>query len=393
MQGYVMSRKKICVIGATGSIGSATLAIVRQFPEKFEVVGLGAHSRVEDLQRLVEEFSVPWAACTGISCCSEWKKTSRLLVGESAAQQLIEASDPDLVISAIVGIAGLAPTFYALNAGIDVLLANKESLVCAGELIKRMRDNASLRVGRLIPADSEHSSLDQLLHRQGRDQVRSLVLTASGGPFLHKPLSELKSVTPRIAVAHPTWQMGPKISVDSATMVNKALEVIEAYWLFEVDLDQIDVIIHPQSIVHALVEFHDGAIFAHLSTPDMRGPLSYGLGIEGQRLPNVMRPLRLADVGALTFLQLDNERFPAIALARQCVERGGTAPAIFNCANEEAVELFLQNELRFVDIVPFIEETLQCIEATSYGSVEDLVEVQMKVASLKSEIVRRCNHG
>jgi 1-deoxy-D-xylulose-5-phosphate reductoisomerase len=383
-----MKPKRICVLGATGSIGKATMDIVRGFPDKFKIVGLSAHTRFNELSSLAQEFCVNTIALTGMSV-NESSLTSQTFSGVNAATQLIDACEPDIVVSAIVGIAALKPTYHALSLGIDVLLANKESLVCAGEVIMQTQKAVGDGFGRIIPADSEHSSLAQLLYGQPSGQVASLTLTASGGPFWRKDLEELSLITPEQATAHPTWSMGPKISVDSATMVNKALEVIEAFWLFDVGTEQIRVVIHPESIIHGLVEFVDGCQFAHLSHPDMKVPLSYGLGVTGGRLPGMVRPLRLEELGSLTFAPLDKERFPAVSIALRCLDSRGTGPAIFNCANEIAVSEFLGGRLKFTDILPFIERVLQEVESAPYTCIEDILDLQQRITERAKEIIRR----
>ena len=383
-----MKRKRICILGATGSIGKATIEIVRAHPHLFELVGLSAHTRFEKLSLLIEEFSVRHGALTGAPLGGNSSLCEHLFAGADAATNLIDACEPDIVVSAIVGIAALKPTYYALSRGVDVLLANKESLVCAGELVMHTQREGT-GCGRLIPADSEHSSLAQLLYGQPPGQIASLTLTASGGPFWRKTLDELSTITPEQATAHPTWSMGPKISVDSATMVNKALEVIEAFWLFPVTTEQIHVVIHPESIIHGLVEFIDGCQFAHLSHPDMKVPLSYGLGSGGGRLHEMVRPLRLEEIGGLTFAPLDEERFPAVRVALRCLEEGGTRPALFNCANEYAVGEFLRGSLRFIDILSFIERVLEEVAGAPYTSLEEILELQQKVQERGEAIMRR----
>lgn len=373
--------KKVVVLGATGSIGSSSLAIIKQFPDEFSLLGVSAHSKVDKVASIATEHSPEIVVLGDESLVPVFRERCPLfrgevLTGEEGLCQLAASAGADLVIAGIVGVAGLRPVEAALRAGRRVLLANKESLVCAGAQLTRL---VSSHGGQIIPIDSEHSAIFQLLEGRGRDDLDELILTASGGPFWRMSTSELGDVTPEQAVKHPRWNMGAKISVDSATLVNKALELIEAAWLFELPEDRIGIVIHPESIIHSLVHFRDGVQFAHLSVPDMRGPIAYGMAYPDRRLEGVMERLRLEKVGTLNFAALDDARFPAPSLARQCLRSGGNAAAVFNLINESAVELFLRGALRFTAIVPLIERGIERFFAAAAPDVTDILELSERV--------------
>lgn len=373
-----MEKQRIVVLGSTGSIGRSTLNIVRRYPERFEVVGLVAGSKEEELAAQIAEFSPRVAGLVVPPSMSLRNSATTVFTGSKCACQVLEACDFDTVVGAIVGIAGLESSHLTVKLGKRLLLANKESLVCAGQLLMEMAKKTGASV---VPVDSEHSALAQLLEHARVSEVSRLTLTASGGPFLATPAEDLKSITPAQAVKHPKWSMGQKISVDSSTMVNKALELIEAYWLFGLDQSAIDVVVHPQSIVHALVTFKDEVQFAHLSVPDMQGPISFALMRPQDRLVGAIKRLSLAQLGALTFQELDEERFPAISLARECLRVGGTACTVFNAANEVAVANFLDGNIAWLDIVPTIQHALETFESVSFTSIEDLLELHIKVVT------------
>lgn len=382
-------RRRLCLAGSTGSIGRSALEIVRAHPDKFEVFALCAGSSVENLLQQAAEFRPRYAVfgddspetrrrfeqCRG--SCSFQTDSTEFLFGTRALCEVAAAPEADIVLAAVVGFAGLASTLAALRAGKFVALANKESLVCAGELIARVqRESGSL----LVPVDSEHSALFQALQGADLTHVRSLILTASGGPFLRRPLEELRNVRPADALQHPRWKMGAKITIDSATMVNKALEVIEAYWLFGLEERQIEVVIHPQSIVHSLVNFRDGTQIAQLSVPDMKGPIAYSLNYPRGRLDRVLPGLDLAAAGNLEFEAFDNRRFAAVGLARAALRTGGVAPAVFNMANEFAVGDFLAGRLSFDRIVSRIDEVLSAFPAgRGYLDLDELSALQGEV--------------
>lgn len=373
-----VGRRRLSILGATGSIGRSALEVVRSSRELFHVIGVSAGQREDELLQIVEEFRPRCAVLA-----SSWRGTARgdakteLLSGESALCDIAAADDVDVVLAAIVGMAGLAPTIAAIRAGKHVALANKESLVMAGELVAKLQ---AVSGARIVPVDSEHSAVFQALQGSRIEEVSALVLTASGGPFLNTPIESLRSITPAEAIRHPRWNMGAKISIDSATMVNKALEVIEAAWLFGVTPERIRVLVHPQSIVHSLVEFVDGSMVAQLGVPDMKGPLAYALSYPGPRIPNVVKPLSLADAGRLDFYELDAAKFPAVGLAQATLKAGGAMPAVFSVSNEVAVSAFLSGRLPFLRIVPMIEEALSEFSGATYRDLGELQRISVEVA-------------
>jgi 1-deoxy-D-xylulose-5-phosphate reductoisomerase len=335
--------KRIALLGATGSIGRQALEIIEAHPELELVAAASGSQSIDGLAPLTQ-------------------------VGGDLTQ-LLDRARPDVVLNAIVGFAGLPATFWALEQGIDLALANKESLVAAGELAV---DAWSRGGGRLLPVDSEHSAAAQCLEGRKPETVDSLVLTASGGPFRGRARNELADVTPAEALAHPTWNMGPKITVDSATLANKGLELIEAHFLFELPYERIEVVIHPTSTVHALVRFRDGAALAHLGYPDMRVPISYALTYP-ERAATPVPPLDLASGVTLEFEPPDLETFPLLALARDAGKRGGTFPCAFNAANEVAVAAFLDSRLSFAGIADTVADTLAAVDGAPAGDLEELV--------------------
>jgi 1-deoxy-D-xylulose-5-phosphate reductoisomerase len=335
--------KRIALLGATGSIGRQALEIIDAHPELELCAAASGSAPIDGLAPLTQ-------------------------VGGDLTE-LLERAQPDLVLNAVVGFAGLPATLWALEHGVDLALANKESLVAAGELAL---DAARRGGGRLIPVDSEHSGMFQCLEGRSLDQVHSLVLTASGGPFRGRTRGELEDVTPADALAHPTWNMGPKITVDSATLANKGLELIEAHFLFLVPYERIEVVVHPSSIVHALVRFRDGAALAHLGYPDMRVPISYALTYP-ERAETLIPPLDLASGVTLEFDAPDLETFPLLALARRAGEQGGTSPCVFNAANEVAVEAFLEGRLPFLGIAEVVAEALAASDGAPAHDLEELI--------------------
>jgi 1-deoxy-D-xylulose-5-phosphate reductoisomerase len=367
--------KEIVVLGCTGSVGRQTLELVRQNARQLRVVGLSARGNVELLARQVQEFQPAHFVVADASAgekllASHPEHSSRCLgFGTDALCEL--ARQPcDVVVNALLGYAGLRPTLAALAAGTDVALSNKECMVVAGELVRHAADahGASIR-----PVDSEHSAIDQCIRAGHRSEVRRVVLTASGGPFRTWPLEKLRDITRADALNHPTWSMGDKITVDSATLMNKGLEVIEAHWLFDIDFDRIDILVHPESIVHSMVEFVDGSVIAQLGPADMRLPIWYALHAP-ERTPLELPRLDLAQIGALHFEQLDRKRFPCVDLALQAGLRGGVAPAVLNAANEVAVAAFLEDRLRYLDIPELLGTVLE--EATAGATASSGLDLQ-----------------
>ncbi|MCS7007455.1 MAG: 1-deoxy-D-xylulose-5-phosphate reductoisomerase [Thermoleophilia bacterium] len=343
------SRKRIAVLGATGSIGRQALDVIASHPD---LCVCALSSRRSDLAALAAAHAV-----------------DHVQVGGDPVS-VLEAAAPDVVLNAIVGFAGIGATLWALEHGVTLALANKESLVAAGDLAMAAHARGG---GLLLPVDSEHSALFQCLEGRSPETVHSVVLTASGGPFRERPLEELESVTVEDALAHPTWSMGPKITVDSATLANKGLEVIEAHFLFGLPYEKIEVVVHPTSIVHGLVRLRDGAALAHLGYPDMRVPISFALTYPDRRETPVP-PLDLASGLTLEFSAPDAERFPLLALAREAGERGGTYPCAFNAANEIAVAAFLEGRIGFSDIAAIVEETLAALDGSPARDLAELVE-------------------
>ena len=366
--------KRIAVFGSTGSIGRSALEVIAASNGALQVAALSAHSKLPDLVAMARKFRPRWVVASDPRAArsfdwSDLPENCQPLVGPDALVQVASDPDVDVVLAAIVGRAGLESTWAALEHGKTVALANKETLVMAGEL---MTDLARRSGGRLLPVDSEHSALFQALHAGQSREVERLILTASGGPFKHLSPAELQQVTVAEALEHPTWSMGPKITIDSATMMNKALEIIEAHWLFGVDAERISVVIHPQSIVHSLVEFIDGSVLAQMSPPDMRLPIQYALNYP-DRVGAVAPRLDWSKTLHLEFEPPDRERFPAIALGEEAARAGGTAGAVLNAANEAAVEALLDGELHFTEIVPACRSILGAHHFEAHPTLERLL--------------------
>ncbi len=369
-----MNRKKrVILLGATGSIGQSALTVARQIPERMEIVGLAAHSRADLLLEQAQEFKPKGLALFNAAAAPDWKsrapQATRCFEGEQGLVDLVTQTEADLVLVAIVGTAGLAPALAAIEAGRELAVASKEILVMAGSIVMPAAARKGVPV---LPVDSEHNAIFQCLNGERREEVRRLILTASGGPFRRTAASELATVTPAQALEHPTWKMGKKITIDSATLFNKGLEMIEAHWLFGVPMEKVEVVIHPQSIVHSLVEFVDGSQLAQLSHSDMCFPIQYAVTYP-ERLPNRLRPLELAEVGALTFEAPDAARFPALRLAREAGTAGGTLPAVMNAANEVAVAAFLEERLSFPGIWRVVEEVMRAHRTVAAPTLEQIV--------------------
>lgn len=389
--------QRLTILGSTGSVGLSTLDVVARHRDRFEVVALAARRRADALFEQCMRFRPQLAVMLETDAARELRSRLRgaglaceVRSGLDALEEAAGAPDVDTVVAGIVGIAGLRPTLAAVRAGKKVLLANKESLVTAGPiLMEAVRTSGA----RLLPIDSEHNAIFQSLPSDypGSPEaagVRRILLTASGGPFRRVPLPELDSVTPEQACAHPNWVMGRKISVDSATMMNKGLEVIEAHWLFNVDVDRIEVVIHPESVIHSLVEYIDGSVIAQLANPDMRTPIAHALAFP-QRIAAGVEFLDLARIGALHFERPDTQRFPCLRLAYEALAAGGTAPAVLNAANETAVASFLSGALRFSRIPALIEEVLAAVPCVPVRGLEDVLEADR----LARERAARWLHG
>ncbi|RIJ15453.1 1-deoxy-D-xylulose-5-phosphate reductoisomerase [Henriciella mobilis] len=387
---------RVSIMGSTGSVGRSALSVmahagsVSEDPV-FSIDTLTANSDVDTLARQSITYNARLAV---VADDRAYKELKSQLAGTgievaAGADAIAEAAarPVDRLLAAIVGIAGLRSTYSALKAGNSVALANKESMVCAGPLLKRVAQKTGAHI---IPTDSEHNAMFQVLERQ--EDVEKLVLTASGGPFLKTPLANLRNVTPEQACAHPRWSMGRKISVDSATFMNKALELIEAAYLFEMPQQRIDVLVHPQSIIHSLVAYRDGSVLAQLGSPDMKTPIAHALSWPERRLPTDVERLNLVDLAQLDFLAVDDARFPAIRLARQALDEGGGAPTVMNAANECAVEAFLNGRCRFTDISDVVEaalgdRSLSGVSAGDAASLDDIIALDAEVRQRSGRLI------
>lgn len=394
------ARQRIAVLGSTGSIGVNTLDVVARHPERFEVVALTAATRVDEMLAQCARFRPRWAVMASAAHAAELARklkenglATRVEQAPDALESIASSPDVDTVMAAIVGAAGLAPCLAAARAGKRLLLANKESLVLAGELLTR---EAAAAGADIIPIDSEHNAIFQCLRSRDASVegagVRRILLTASGGPFRGRRRAELEAVTPAQAVAHPKWSMGPKISVDSATLMNKGLEVIEAHHLFGVPGARIEVLVHPQSLVHSLVEFIDGSTLAQLGLPDMRTTLAVGLGWP-RRVESGVAGLDLLAQGRLDFEAPDLEAFPCLRLAWQAMEAGGSAPAILNAANEVAVSAFLQGRIGFLSIPALVEHALSTLPDMAADTLDALLAADARSRQVTSTAIARLPHA
>lgn len=372
------TRRSITVLGSTGSIGCSTLDLVERDLDQWRVVALTAHDNVTLLAEQAKNLSAEIAVIGNPEKYAELKDA---LVGSgiacaAGAEALVEVAKipTDWVMSAIVGAAGLAPTMAAIERGAIVGLANKECLVCAGELVMQaVKDHGAT----LLPVDSEHNAIFQVFDFNRPEGVSKIILTASGGPFRKRSRQSLASVTPQEAVKHPNWSMGAKISIDSATMMNKGLELIEAFHLFPVPEERIDILVHPQSVVHSMVEYADGSVLAQLGSPDMRTPIAYSLAWPA-RMNAPVKKLNLAEIGTLSFEIPDEIRFPALRMAREALRQGGTAPTILNAANEVAVAAFLNGQIGFLDITNIVEDCLSAVDGSSLAGLDDVFGIDAK---------------
>jgi len=366
--------KNLAILGSTGSIGTQTLDVVRDLPEMFRVAVLAANTSDKKLEAQIEEFRPELAVLADEAAAARlkarYKGATKILGGEDGLVAAAVFPAVDMVVTSLMGFAGLAPTLAAIRAGKNIALANKETLVAAGELVRR---EASAHGAAILPVDSEHSALFQCLQGEKREAVESLILTASGGPFRGRRKESLAGVSIGDCLKHPTWSMGRKITVDSATLVNKGLEVIEAHWLYDMPYDKIKVVVHPQSIVHSMVAFQDGAVMAQLGVPDMRLPIQYALTYP-ERMASTFTRLDFAQLGALTFEEPDTKTFRGLAIAIEAGRAGGTAPCVMNAANEIAVAAFLDGSIGFLDIYDIIEQALSARSVRPAESFEILRE-------------------
>lgn len=396
---YVSRPQRITVLGATGSIGLSTLDVIARHPDRYQVFALSGYSRIDELQALCVRHRPAFAVVPSAEAAARLRESlvaagcaTEVLEGEAGLCQVASASEVDAVMAAIVGAAGLRPTLAAVEAGKKVLLANKEALVMSGALfMEAVRRSGAV----LLPIDSEHNAIFQCMpgdYARGLSAVgvRRILLTASGGPFRETPVEALLDVTPEQACAHPNWSMGRKISVDSASMMNKGLELIEACWLFDAAPAKVEVVVHPQSVIHSLVDYVDGSVLAQLGNPDMRTPIANALAWP-ERIDSGVAPLDLFAIARLDFQEPDEQRFPCLRLARQAAEAGNSAPAVLNAANEVAVEAFLQRRIRFPEIAGMIEQVLDQEPVVPLPSLDAVFAADQRARELSREWLRR--HG
>ncbi|GAB5047116.1 1-deoxy-D-xylulose-5-phosphate reductoisomerase [Thermodesulfovibrio sp. TK110] len=366
--------KKVVILGSTGSIGKNALQVIRQFPEKFKVLGVAAKSSINLLKEQIKEFKPEYVAVYDKKACEKLKKeikSSNILCGAQGVCEIAALKEADIVLSAIVGAEGLLPTFEAVKAGKVIALANKESLVMAGDLIKKQANQSKAQI---IPVDSEHSAVFQCINGCNKPYIKKIWLTASGGPFRGKKSYEIENVTPQEALNHPKWKMGKRITIDSATLMNKGFEVIEAHFLFDIPVENIAVLIHPQSIVHCLVEFIDGTYLAQISNPDMKAPIALALSFP-ERLPDIISPIDWNTLGKLNFELPDTEVFPCLSLAYEAARLGGSMPVVLNAADEIAVEAFLSGRLKFNEIPKLIKNVMDAHRVSHPDSIEEILEI------------------
>ncbi len=375
--------KKIAVLGSTGSIGKSLADIVRNNPDKFKITALSSHNNVEEAVKQIKEFKPKLVSVADDNVRLKIlkqipNKNIEILIGLDGLKAVASYDDSDMVVSAVVGSIGLLPLMEAIKNKKAIALANKEALVMAGDIVMAEAKKKGIKI---IPVDSEHSAIFQCLNGQDISNIKSVIITASGGPFRNKTRQELVNITPDEAARHPRWNMGKKISVDSATLMNKGLEVIEAKWLFNLDINQIKVIIHPQSIIHSMVEYIDNSIIAQMSAPDMRIAIQYALTYP-KRFKTSVPALDLIQTKSLTFEEPDFKKFPCLDIAIKAGKKGGSAPAILNAANETAVSAFLQNKIKFLDIADIVKKVLDKMDVVSKYTIEEIIEIDRKAREI-----------
>ncbi|WP_064087771.1 1-deoxy-D-xylulose-5-phosphate reductoisomerase [Eikenella corrodens] len=391
--------QSLTILGSTGSIGTSTLDVVARHPERFRIFALSGHSQTAKLAEQCLAFHPQYAVTANEAQAAELRAhlaaagcQTEVLHGEQALCNIAAAPETDGVMAAIVGAAGLPPTLVAARAGKTIYLANKETLVVSGSLFMQ---TAAQSGARILPVDSEHNAIYQVLPPEKgylkHNGVQSIILTASGGPFLHTDLADFPAITPEQAVKHPNWQMGRKISVDSATMMNKGLELIEAHWLFNCPPEKLETVIHPQSVVHSMVRYADGSVLAQMGTPDMRTPIAYCLGLP-ERIASGVPPLDFAALSALTFETPDYHRFPCLELAYQAMQAGGGVPCVLNAANEIAVAAFLAGRIRFTDIAHTVQHCLEQDFSGSHHSLEGLLDLDAAARRAAEAFVQQVAH-
>lgn len=382
--------KRITILGSTGSIGTQTLDVVRKNKDKFQVVAISANSSIDLLLEQIMEFSPKYVAVYNKESALKLKEmipeniNIEVLSGMDGLVKICQLEEVNVVLTAVVGMIGLVPTMAAIKAKKTIALANKETLVTAGELVMREAKKNNVEI---LPVDSEHSAIFQCLNGERKQDIEKIILTASGGPFRGKKREELVNVTKNEALKHPNWDMGRKISIDSSTLMNKGLEVIEAKWLFDVDVEDIEVVVHPQSIIHSMVSFRDSSVMSQMGCPDMRLPIEYALTYP-ERLKTDFERLDLAKVATLTFEKPDMETFPCLALAFKVLKLGGTYPAALNSANEFLVNEFLNDKIGFYDIPYYIEKTLDCHKNRVNPTLEDILEVDKETRAFLANLLK-----
>ena len=369
--------RKIVLLGSTGSIGTQTLDVVRNNKEELTVVGIAANSSVDKVEEQVREFHPMYVAMFDEMAAKKLQEKIsdlgiKVLSGMEGLLEIVSVPEADTVLTAVVGMIGIQPTIKAIEAGKDIALANKETLVCAGHIIMPLAKEKGVSI---LPVDSEHSAIFQSLNGEPRGKVEKILLTASGGPFRGKKKSELENMTAADALKHPNWDMGPKVTIDSSTLVNKGLEVMEARWLFDVSLDNIEVVVHPQSIVHSAVQYVDGAVIAQLGVPDMKLPIQYALFYPDRR-PMAEKRLDLFELHSLTFEKPDTDTFRGLKLAFDAARRGGSMPTVFNAANEMAVKRFLKGDIKYLQIYEMIEKAMENHKVIENPGVEEILAAE-----------------
>lgn len=380
--------KKISILGSTGSIGQSTLDVIASNRDLFSVVGLAEGHDVKLLAEQIKEFAPQIVSVRNEKSAAELrgllgKKRPEIVFGIDGAVAVAACDEAQTVVSAIVGAAGLMPTCAAIAAGKTIALANKETMVVAGELVSRMAREKGVKI---LPVDSEHSALFQSIEGHRREDISKIILTASGGPFLRASVGEMEKAAPEAALKHPKWSMGAKITIDSATLMNKGLEVIEAKWLFDMPPEMIDVIVHPQSIIHSMVEYKDGCVMAELGVPDMRAPIAYAISFP-VRIQSGVKMLDLASIGSLTFEKPDRKRFPSLDLAFESLWAGRSMPAVLNAANEVAVAAFISKKIGFCDIAALVRAVMDSHEPRKFGSVEEVLEIDLWARNKAEECI------
>tara|TARA_B100000287_G_scaffold99074_1_gene91125 strand:+ start:2997 stop:4157 length:1161 start_codon:yes stop_codon:yes gene_type:complete len=380
-------KKKITIFGSTGSIGESTLDIVNHHPEKYEVIGLTINNNYKKLLEQVIKFQPKIVSINDPDSFKKFKESNickdlKVVNGNDCYDEILDY-ETDIVVAAITGSTGLMPVVKTAKKGIPIALANKESLVCSGSLVTNIaKENNSM----ILPVDSEHNAIFQVLDYKNKSKVSKLILTASGGPFLNKNINDLNHITPEQAIKHPNWSMGKKISVDSATMMNKGLELIEAHFLFEMPHEKIEIIVHPESIIHSCVEYEDGSILSQMGMPDMRTPISFALAYP-ERISTSVKKLKLSEVKKLTFYEPDFKKFPCLELAYNSLKIKKSAPTILNAANEVAVDAFLSGKIKYLSIPKLIEKTLNKASISNINSIKDVIEIDLCARKITDDMI------